>query len=312
MVAKRPSATVSTMVTVRSRSCVVCASDELRLHLRVGGDAGPDGLIPSTDRFGTALSDVVRCELCGHMQLLQFPSNDELAHAYGEAASDDYVEEAEGQRATARSVVAEIERFASPGPILDLGCWTGYLLDEARVRGWEPLGIEPSAYASAFAREQLGLDVRTQDLDQADLPGFHFRAAVMGDVIEHLTDPAGALDRVRGTLEPNGVLCLMLPDAGSALARRMGARWWSVLPTHVQYFTRSSLKALLERHGFTILRVTTQPKAFSVRYYLGRLGGYSPPIATALIRGAELARVADRMWAPDFRDRMLVIARPLT
>jgi len=297
------------MVTASDRNCVVCASNELRLHLRVGGDAGPDGLIPSTDRFGTALSDIVRCQVCGHMQLLQFPSDDELTHAYGDAASEDYVEEADGQRATARSVLAQLERFASPGPILDLGCWTGYLLDEARSRGWEPVGIEPSAFASTFARDRLGLEVRTENLNQTVLPESHFRAAVMGDVIEHLTDPARALDRVRRTLEPNGVLCLMLPDAGSAVARRMGARWWSVLPTHVQYFTRSSLKALLERHGFNILQVTTQPKAFSVRYYLGRIGGYSPRVARALIRGAELTGVADRMWAPDFRDRMLVLAR---
>jgi hypothetical protein len=28
-----------------------------------------------------------------------------------------------------------------------------------------------------------------------------------------------------------------------------------------------------------------------------------------LVRGARAAKVAQRMWAPDFRDRMLVIAR---
>jgi hypothetical protein len=54
----------------------------------------------------------------------------------------------------------------------------------------------------------------------------------------------------------------------------------------------------------------TAPKAFSVRYYLGRIGGYSPPAARGLIQSAEAVRVADRMWAPDFRDRMGVIARP--
>jgi hypothetical protein len=90
----------------------------------------------------------------------------------------------------------------------------------------------------------------------------------------------------------------------------MGARWWSVLPTHVQYFTRSSLVTLLGRHGWEVLEVGTAPKAFSVRYYLGRIGGYSPPAARALIRGAEAVGVAERMWAPDFRDRMGVIARP--
>ncbi len=246
------------------------------------------------------------------MQLERFPAADELADGYGEAASEDYIAEEAGQRETARTVLDEIERFVGRGPIVDLGCWTGYLLDEARARSWEPVGIEPSTFASEFARERLGLDVRTENLDEAELPDSYFHAAVMGDVIEHLINPGEALDQVSRALAPDGVLCLMLPDAGSRLARRMGARWWSVLPTHVQYFTRASLTGLLERHGFRVIRMTTQPKAFSVRYYLGRIGGYSPRFAAALTRGAEFARVDDRMWAPDFHDRMLVIARPLT
>ena len=89
----------------------------------------------------------------------------------------------------------------------------------------------------------------------------------------------------------------------------MRARWWSVIPTHVQFFTRRSLRTLLERHGWTVLEIETAPKAFSVRYYLERIGGYSPGLARLLVRGARAARVVDRMWALDFRDRMAVIAR---
>ena len=55
--------------------------------------------------------------------------------------------------------------------------------------------------------------------------------------------------------------------------------------------------------------MATQPKAFSVEYYLSRIGGYSAVAGRALVRGASAVGVADRMWAPDFRDRMLVIAR---
>jgi hypothetical protein len=89
----------------------------------------------------------------------------------------------------------------------------------------------------------------------------------------------------------------------------MRARWWSVIPTHVQFFTRRSLRTLLERHGWSVLEIETAPKAFSVRYYLERVGGYSPGLARLLVRGARAVRVVDRMWAPDFRDRMAVIAR---
>lgn len=290
--------------------CTVCGAAGLELRLRVAGDAGADGLIPTTDRFGTALSDIVRCPACGHMQLARFPEEAELAEAYSEAESGDYVDEEAGQRATARDALAAIERHAGPGAILDLGCWVGFLLAEAETRGWAATGIEPSEFASEFARERLGLEVLTEDLFAASLPAGAFDAVVLGDVIEHLPDPGAALDRIAGLLAPGGVLRMALPDAGSRLARAMGRRWWSVIPTHVQYFTRDSIAMLLERHGWEVLEIDTAPKAFTVRYYLERIGGYSKPLARALVRAAEMLHMADRIWAPDFRDRMAVIARP--
>jgi SAM-dependent methyltransferase len=276
----------------------------------VSGEIGPDGLIPSTDRFGTALGDIVRCTNCGHRQVHPMPDESLLARWYSAAASQAYIEEAAGQRETARRALQRIERHApARGDLLDLGCWVGFLLAEARDRGWRTIGVEPSEFASTYAREQLGLDVRSADLLAADLPSRAFAAVTMGDVIEHLTVPADALRRIRELLVPGGVLWLALPDAGSPLARALGRRWWSVLPTHVQYFTRGSISELLSRGGFDVLEVGTAPKAFTIRYYLERIGGYSTGAARALVRAADAAGVADRIWAPDLRDRMAVIAR---
>ena len=300
--------------------CAACGATDLVPHLKVAGDAGPDGLIPTTDRFGTALADIVRCRACGHRQTDPMPADAVLESAYAEAASEDYVAEEAGQRETARRALKRIESHLAPAPIpnnggprqrtlLDLGCWVGFLLAEAQDRGWTAVGVEPSAFASDYARDRLGLDVRTGDLFATELPLGHYDAIVMGDVIEHLPRPGEALDRMAELLRPGGIAWMALPDAGSIVARGLRARWWSVIPTHVQFFTRGSLRTLLERHGWTVLDIDSAPKAFSVRYYLERIGGYSPRLARALVRGARAARLADRMWAPDFHDRMAVIAR---
>jgi SAM-dependent methyltransferase len=294
---------------MRTNACTVCGETSLYPYLRVDHDAGPEGLIPTTDRFGSALADIVRCRTCGHMQLERIPTEAELREAYAEAASEDYIEEETGQRATARRTLEALERYVPGGALLDLGCWVGFLLAEARDRGWETVGVESSTFASDYARERLGLDVVTADLFEADLGGRRFDAVVLGDVIEHLPRPGDALDRVAGMLRPGGAVALLLPDAGSRLARAMGARWWSVIPTHVHYFTRGSMRELLSRHGYEVLHAGTAPKAFSVRYYLSRIGGYSPGLARRLVEGAAAVGLADRLWAPDFRDRMGVIAR---
>jgi len=292
-----------------SSRCAVCGSGPPTPHLSVADAAGWQGLVPTTDRYGSALADIVRCPICGHMQLERFPSDEELSEAYGEAASLDYVNEEAGQRATARSVLARIERHVPKGALLDLGCWVGYLLAEAEQRGWQARGVEPSGFASKFAREQLGLDVLTGGLLTADLDEERFDAVVLGDVIEHLLDPDVALERISALLRPGGVVAIATPNAGAALARVMGARWWSVIPTHVHLFTADSLRLLLTRHGFDVVDERTAPKAFTVRYYLRRIHGYSAPTAERLNAIAERLGLADRLWAPDFRDRILVVAR---
>lgn len=290
--------------------CSVCGSPELVMHLRVASALDEQGLIPSTNRFGAALGDIVRCPRCGHMQLQPMPRASWLAAAYADAASEDYVEEEAGQRETARRALHQIEAHApARGALLDLGCWVGFLLAEARERGWHSVGVEPSAFAAEYARERLGLDVRTEELFTAVLPAHGFDVVVMGDVIEHLEDPAAALVRVKKLLRPRGLLWMTLPDAGSRVARALGRRWWSVIPTHVQYFTRSSMRALLERSGFEALAIQTAPKAFTVGYYLARVSGYSPRLGRLLVGAGTALGVRDRTWAPDFRDRMAVLAR---
>ena len=300
---------VSSAAAIGSEPCVVCGGRDLRLRHRAAGAVGGDGLIPTTSQFGTALGDIARCEACGHMQLCPLPAETALDAAYGEAESEDYIEEVAGQRETARRTLARVERHVAPGALLDVGAWVGYLVAEATARGWTATGIEPSAFASGFARERLGVDVRTGGLFDTELPVGAFDAVTMGDVLEHLVRPDAALERIAGLLRPGGVLWLALPDAGSRVARLMGRRWWSVIPTHVQYFTRGSVATLLRRGGFEVLEIGTAPKAFTVGYYLDRVGGYSRPVAGALTGAARAVGIADRMWAPDFRDRMMVIAR---
>lgn len=292
-----------------SARCAACGAQPLSLHLRVAGDPGPEGLTPTSKRFGTALADIVRCHACGHMQLAQIPDRMSLVEGYSDAESDDYLGEETGQRLTARATLDAVERHAAVGALLDVGCWVGFLLDEARLRGWRGIGLEPSTFASAYARHRLRVDVQTADLFSAELDAGSFDAVVLADVLEHLPDPGEALDAIAALSAPEGVLLLALPDAGSRMARAMGARWWSVIPTHVHYFTRRSLSTLLARHGWEVLEMATAPKGFTMRYYLSRVGGYSERLSRALVNLAVAVAVADRIWAPDFRDRMQFVAR---
>jgi SAM-dependent methyltransferase len=295
-----------------SWACPVCGGTEATDRFAVPTDAteggvNPDGFRPSSDQFGLTVARVVTCVSCGHGALAEPPPDTAVQIAYEEAADPVSLREEAGQVETARRALAVLERVVAPGRVCDLGCWTGSFLAAAKERGWDPIGVEPSRWASERARAR-GLDVRTTTMEEAGLADGSLRLVVLCDVIEHLEQPASALRIARRLLEPGGALYITIPDAGSRLAKLMGRRWWSVIPMHLQYFTKASVRRLLDNEGFDVRSVTSHAKVFSARYYAERLGGYHPVLARISTALVDRSRRGDRLVAPDFRDRMAVVA----
>lgn len=227
--------------------------------------------------------------------------------AYAEAADPVSLREEEGQVETARRGLQRAERVVRPGALVDVGCWTGSFLVAARERGWETWGVDPSRWAVERAR-QKGLRVWQGGLHDQSLGDRRYRLVAMCDVLEHLADPVGAMRTLGEVVEPAGALYLTVPDAGSPVARMLGCHWWSVLPMHLQYFTRGSLSALVQSSGFTVRSIRSHAKVFSGRYYAERLGGYNPIFGHAAEKVLEVLRQDQRLVRPNFFDRMEVIA----
>ncbi len=292
--------------------CPACSGSRSRVRFGVTGVATENGVDaeafrPSASVFGTTLGRVVRCLSCGHGSLSMRPSAEAMATAYLDAADPVSVREECGQVETADRALGWIEAFSRPGRLLDVGCWTGSFLVAARARGWDVEGVEPSRWAAERAMAR-GVNVQQCALEDADLGDGTFDAAVLCDVLEHLLDPGEALRRLRPRLRTGAVLYVTVPDAGSLIARAMGRRWWSVLPMHLQYFTRASMQRLLNANGFHPIGVRSHAKVFTMRYYAERLGGYSPALGQAVQRAVTAAGLANRLVAPDFRDRLQVLA----
>ncbi|MHB8464439.1 MAG: methyltransferase domain-containing protein [Acidimicrobiales bacterium] len=293
-------------------ACPVCGGVLYRERYpipRDGTEGGvrADAFRPSSAHFGAALAAIVTCRACGHGTLDTYPPPPAVADAYTDAVDVVSLREEAGQIATASRALERIEAIAAPGRLADIGCWTGSLLVAAQQRGWDVAGVEPSAWASARARAR-GLEVRTLGLGDHGWARGSFRAVAMCDVLEHLDDPAHAIEEAHALLEPGGVLYLTVPDAGSIAARVMGRRWWSVLPMHLQYFTRGSMLRLLNARGFRVVSARTHAKVFTTRYYAERLAGYAPPLAAAGVRVLQRAGLADKLIAPNLGDRLEVIA----
>jgi len=151
---------------------------------------------------------------------------------------------------------ARIERFVPPGTLLDVGCGRGLFLDVMRAGGWRAWGTEYDDESAAAARETYGLDVRTGDLAGAGFPPGFFDVITMNHVLEHLPDPAGAMERCRGLLRPGGVFVVAVPNLASLQASAGKSHWFHLDPPHhLFHFTEQGLLDLLKRSGFRVRKV---------------------------------------------------------
>ena len=123
--------------------------------------------------FSVRSFNVVRCLNCGLSYLNPMPYPDDAAGLYTvdyyrskDAEGDallgypDYLELQEHHTFVADELLHPL-RDTSPGTVLDVGCGMGTMLGRFRALGWEAYGVDVSAYATDYARNELGLKVFT-------------------------------------------------------------------------------------------------------------------------------------------------------
>ena len=207
---------------------------------------------------------IVRCRACGLVFVGRAPEPHELVALYDSSYWDDPEEEgydgyhgAEARkRHHSRTLLREIESLVPPGRLLEVGSAYGYFLDEARGRGWEVQGVEPSSHAARQARDAFGLDVDERPLAELQADPGSLDAVVLWDVIEHLPDPRRTLEAAHARLRSGGVIGMSTGDVGSLSARLHGEHWSLMTPPwHQFYFSRKTLRRLLEQVGFEVERI---------------------------------------------------------
>jgi SAM-dependent methyltransferase len=140
-----------------------------------------------------------------------------------DAAHPDF---ARWQRAAARAeqrgelVCALLERDISLGGarVLDAGCGVGGTSLALRKRGASVSAIDRSSARLTQLRSVAGdIDVREGDLAALPFADARFDAAVLQDVIEHVSDPARILGEIVRVLRPGGILYLSTPNRDALL-----------------------------------------------------------------------------------------------
>lgn len=255
-----------------SRNCPVCAREHLARLFFVSVR-------------GTQHS-IMECAFCGAAFLEPSLSREEQCALYDSVYFDEFYNA--GNRsfleAAGLGLLGKLRPFLpGSGRVLDIGAAWGCYLEAFRSSGWTAEGVEASKHArdTAYKVYQLRLH---EDLFSAPLAENTFNLVLMSQFLEHVADPRAYLDRAYRLLKPGGILYVSVPNFGSARAQRLKDAWPELRPgEHLLFFTRRSLRFVVEQAYFRVLELETPQDIISRKGCEAVIGGKSADALSAFL-----------------------------
>lgn len=253
---------------------------------------------------------LVACARCGLQYVSPRLRADAVLEGYVGGSDEQFVSQARGREITFAKSLDAIQRIwgQPPGRLLDIGTGGGSFPHIASRRGWKAEGCEPNRWLCEWARKTYGLRIQPGTVFEQNYPPKAYDVVTLWDVLEHTPDPKAEVREAHRLLKDEGLLVVNYPDIGSWVARVMGRSWVFLLDVHLYYFTRATIRTLLEDAGFEIVRMRPHFQRLTLGYVLQR----AMPYARAMARLAErmCRRLGMTGWqVPYWMGQTLVIAR---
>ncbi len=137
--------------------------------------------------------------------------------------------------------------------LIEVGCAYGYFLNMVKPIVKSHQGFDVSKDGIDFAKKNLKVNATTNSF--LDMPEKNKVDLIcMWDLIEHVSDPDKFISKASKVTKPGGVLALTTGDIGALVPRFRKEKWRMIHPpTHVYYFDKSTINALLEKYDYAMV-----------------------------------------------------------
>jgi 2-polyprenyl-3-methyl-5-hydroxy-6-metoxy-1,4-benzoquinol methylase len=295
-----------------SQVCWICGSDNTAewKERSAGTTLRPEDFRITDSHYGRTLA-LRKCRQCRFI----FAEGDDLERLtalYEQLTDAEYEETQDTRLLQFRWLLDNAQRDAPAArTLLDIGAGVGLLVSEARRRGLEAVGVEPSRSLAAAAQSINSADLLQGVFPHPALAGRRFDIICLIDIIEHVAQPVEMLRDCAKALSPGGVIVIVTPDVESIPARVLGRRWWHFRVAHVGYFSRSSLDRAMRAAGLEPVRWFRAKWFFRAGYLAQRITEYLP--LRGLNRWAQRQRMLtslyNRVVPLNLHDSWVVIGR---
>ncbi len=211
--------------------------------------------------FKQSFPGLIQCNNCDFITANIALSAEDIHTLYGTTyfSGEEYVDYVGDKKIIQKNLckwLKAIRRYRDSGVLIEIGSAYGFFLEIAEEH-FQATGYEISEAATDYSNYAINARTYNTDfLDDANILPNSVDIVVMWDVIEHLPDPAMVIDKVQNVLKPNGHIFITTGDIDSRLAKFQGPSWRMIHPpSHLQYFSKTTLTKLLTSKGFEIVDI---------------------------------------------------------
>lgn len=252
---------------IKRGKCNFCQSDKYKVLFKSNID-NREKKINITEPDLKKHGQIVRCSNCDLIYDNSVLSEEYIGSLYKSSMDEEYLSERKGRDIFFNECLEFIENTKKKGKLLEVGCYTGLFLNNAKKRGWDVMGIEPSKWATEYAKQKFGLNIINDRAENIHLSDETFDVIVLIDVIEHTFDPLNLLNKINRALKKSGLVYIVTPNSNSLVARLLGEKWWSIYWVHRYYFSKNTIQKYLEKTGFKIKKIKSKDRIFSFAYII--------------------------------------------
>lgn len=223
------------------------------------------------------LYSVVKCKICGLVYVNPQPAPEELIKFYREEYYREWMERQRNLRISLwRKRLKDLEKYKgrkgkgqalqkSRAPalaLLDVGCGNGEFLELAKET-FQVQGTEISPFAVEYVKRNLETKVYRGNLAELNLLPNTYDIITIWHTLEHMPDPLENLKEAKRILKKDGLLIIEVPNMNAYIERaiyrivkRKMERFFSIYDRepHLFHFTPSTLKEILRRTGFRVIK----------------------------------------------------------
>ncbi|GIW62658.1 MAG: hypothetical protein KatS3mg090_0484 [Patescibacteria group bacterium] len=161
--------------------------------------------------------------------------------------------------------------------ILDIGCGVGSLSLYLASKGKEVVGVDVSSRAIAIANNAKKLlDLDSVEFVVSSIEKFKnkkkFDAVLLIEVIEHIEDDKGLVEKIKQMLKSEGLVLLTTPSSENLMFKLGFYRQFDQQVGHLRRYSKQEIERLLESKGFEVLYLYEKESLLRSLFFTTKLG----------------------------------------